>query len=118
MVIKMLPWHHPGFQRLTNYLAKERGREGSIDLEIQHNLRPTRSLSDVVAQFKANAEFLRQRVRGIALYHEVMSFHAADRPTLTPEIIEDLVRTYLELRAPNALALAMVHQDNAKATFL
>ena len=45
------------------------------------------------------------------MYHEILSFHKADREHLTPEVLEDLTRKYLSLRAPDGLAFASSHHD-------
>lgn len=109
MVIKTLRWKVAGFDRLADYIGKEAGREDSF--QILHNLRQTDSLREIADQFRDNDGYRRQRKNGVVLYHEILSFSGEDRDHLTPEVLEDLARQYVDLRAPKGLAFAMPHYD-------
>ena len=109
MIIKSMTWKYAGFAKLAGYLTKHRGKEEHYDLEVFHNLVPDEDVADIVHQFKENDTYRKKRKNGIALYHEVMSFHAGDTDDLSPEMLQDLANKYLEMRAPDALAFASVH---------
>ncbi len=77
-----------------------------------HNLISTADHPDaILAEFLDNYRHLRQRKNGNALYHEILSFSPEDRPHLTPAILEDLTRHYIQLRCPDALVYARAHLD-------
>jgi hypothetical protein len=79
-----------------------------------HNL--TSDLEDldhIRSEFNANSRLLPPRRNGNVLYHEIMSFHASDTESISEFVLEDLIRRYLDLRAPRALAYARTHLDTA-----
>ena len=108
MVIKTIRWKTRSFNRLIDYISKDAEREGSF--AVLHNLRPG-DLPSIAEQFRANDSHRKIRANGVVLYHEILSVSALDRASVTPEILEDLCRHYLKLRAPNALAFAQPHFD-------
>lgn len=67
--------------------------------------------SEVEREFLKNARHRKPRKNGVVLFHEVLSFHEADASLITPEILRDIARYYLGLRAPEALAYGVVHGD-------
>lgn len=64
------------------------------------------------AAFAAN-EANRRFARKEHLYalHEFLSLHPADKEHATIEVLEDLTYKYLQLRAPNGMAIYMVHTN-------
>ena len=95
------------FAGLLGYFRKEDAGQA-----ILHNLRSTKDdLRAIEQEFAANAGYLPRRKNGVVLFHEVLSFHARDSEQLTPEILADIVKHYLQLRAPKALAYAKPHYD-------
>ena len=108
MIVKTIRWHTRSFNRLVDYVAKDAEREESF--AVLHNLRPG-DLPSIAEQFRANDAYRKERANGVVLYHEILSVSDLDREAVTPEILEDLCRHYLELRAPNALAFAQPHFD-------
>lgn len=73
----------------------------------------------IIQAFEENDQFRRQRSNGVILYHEIVSFAEENRERLEndPEILLDLARKYLELRCPDSLAIANIHQDTPKPHF-
>ena len=65
----------------------------------------------ILAELLDNYRLLRKRKNGNALYHEILSFSSKDRPDLTPAILDDLTRQYIQLRCPDALVYAKAHLD-------
>ncbi len=108
MIVKSMARKSATFGQLLAYLNRPAAKGAAI----LHNL--ATSVDDLAAirrELADNARLLSRRRNGNLLYHEVLSFGAGDRDKLSPEILEDLVRRYLELRAPHALAYAKAHLD-------
>ncbi len=79
---------------------------------IAHNLQTAGDdIPGIHREFLDNARYLPPRKNGNVLYHEVISFSGEDQASITPTILEDLTRKYLELRAPDALAYGKAHFD-------
>ncbi len=108
MIVKSLTWKTRGFDRLVDYIGKER-RDEDETFRLLHNLRPSRNLTGIAGQFWANDAYRKERVNGVVCYHEILSFLSGEDVPL--DVAEDLAREYLELRAPNALAYAEPHFD-------
>ena len=110
MVIKSLSRRDPAsIGQLLGYIS----REGAGDRPLLHNLPLSASadLTAAAAAFLENAALLPERKNGIAYYHEILSLSGCDQPQATAEMLLDLARHYLQLRAPAALAYGRVHFD-------
>ena len=108
MIVKTLRWKTRGFNRLVEYIGKE-ARPDRESFRLLHNLRPSRNLTGIVRQLGEQDSFRIPRKNGVVMYHEILSF--AEGQEVPLNIVEDLTRKYLELRAPNALAYAEPHFD-------
>ncbi len=95
---------------LHQLLWSYRVRATSYGPSILHNLGSS-DPDGIRQQFQRNAHLLPPRKNGNTLYHEILSFGAEDRERVTPAMLEDLTRRYLELRAPYALGYARAHFD-------
>ena len=113
-IIKSIGRKDSNFKQLIHYLHKLDGGEKEMFTYL-HNLSGVMpdDLEGIEEAFKNNNAFRRKRKNGIGQYHEVMSFHPDDTAYLQehPEILEDLARVYLGLRAPHTLAIARPHTD-------
>lgn len=80
-----------------------------------HNLRSAfDSLPQIEAEFLENARHIRNQPKaGVVLYHEIIAIAEADREQVTEEMLVDLTREYLRLRAPNALGYARAQFNTA-----
>lgn len=106
MIVKSMSRKAPSFGQLLKYMRDSK----SLGPAICHNLSAgAHDLAAIEKEFLGNYNFLPPRKNGNVLYHEVLSFSDFDRPNVTPKIIEDLTRKYLDLRAPFALAFAQAH---------
>lgn len=77
---------------------------------LAHNLQAqAEETPKVLREFLENYRHLPSRKRGVVLYHEVLSLSGEDREKITPGILEDLGREYLERRAPEAMAYGVAH---------
>lgn len=67
-------------------------------------------------EFETNSRHLRARKNGVSLYHEIISIKRAEHLSVEAqkEKLAQLVRSYLEARAPHQLAFGMIHDDHAE----
>jgi hypothetical protein len=106
MIIKSMARKSKSFGQLLGYID----RPQEVGPALGHNL--TSTVDDPAAlrrEFLVNSHLLPERRNGNILYHEVLSFAAADREHLSPTVLEAITRHYLEIRAPYALAYARAH---------
>ena len=106
MIIKSLSRKTPSFRQLYNYINKQ----AEPNIFFTHNLLEKK---DTVEQFRENIKDIPKRKNGVCLYHEILSFHTQDK-NITPELVIDLGKDWLSLRAPNNLGYGAVHthKDN------
>ena len=104
----------PNFEQLLGYINKESAQSNHVKT-LLHNLPDVASedIDGITQAFKDNDAFRHQRKNGVVQYHEVISFAPEDRETLirNPQILTDMARKYLDLRAPHSLAIARPHFD-------
>lgn len=108
MIIKSMSRKTVSFRQLLAYIDGPE-RKGA---PLLHNLGEVMDPDQIRREFQANAHLLPARKNGNILFHEVLSFSAADQEALTPNVLEALTRHYLEIRAPYALGYARAHFDS------
>jgi len=85
--------------------------ENGKTLFIRNNIRG-HSLSDWCKEFTVNEAKRARKMKGSnVVYHEILSWHELDREVITLSKLEAMAREYIRLRNPNALVLAVAHQD-------
>ncbi len=101
------------FGRLINYMLKPGAREKRPEQSlIKHNmLSPESDPAAITAEFEQNASYRRRRANGVVLYHEVISPHPKDGHLVSDELLEDIGRVYMAMRAEEGLAVAAIHRD-------
>jgi hypothetical protein len=114
MIVKIKGRKTPTYQQLLNYIARDKDRlvdkQGQSFL-LLHNVRGG-GIDEWVKQFNVNEGFrLHKRRDNILLYHEIVSFHKADKVSL--EILEDMAKEYIRLRNPNGMYVAVPHYDKS-----
>jgi len=108
MMIKSMARKSVSFGQLLDYF----GAPEKTGPALLHNLQSRQDDPAAIrCEFNTNAHLLPPRKNGNVLYHEILSFGDGDEAALTPAILEDLTRRYLDLRAPYALAYAKAHFD-------
>lgn len=108
MMIKSMARKSVSFGQLLDYF----GAPEKTGPALLHNLQSRQDDPPAIRrEFNTNAHLLPPRKNGNVLYHEILSFGEGDEAALTPVILEDLTRRYLDLRAPYALAYAKAHFD-------
>jgi hypothetical protein len=83
-----------------------------------HNMRGDRT-DEWVQEFRDN-EAYRQvtRVDSTKLFHEILSWSPKDAHLLDEAALLDLARTYIDMRAPNGMAVVVSHRDPDKHAHL
>lgn len=99
------------FGQLLRYVLQKEKEGPNPEVLLTQNLRG-KDIPTWVKEFTQNEQKrLSKRRNSVRIFHEIMSFAPEDSPHLSPSTVEDLVQEYLERRAPQALALAVIHQD-------
>jgi hypothetical protein len=113
MHIKTVRWKKKRAGILLRYIESDKGRGPAEDsFVIYHNI-PVTTLEGSIRAFDENDSFRKARRNGVRYYHEVLSFHPKDRDLVTPEILENIARKYIEIRCPRALVYARPHLHEA-----
>ena len=113
-LIRSISPRHSTSGSLANYIFRD------IDSEINspaylHNILGVEpdNLESIIATFEKNNDYRKQRRNSVAHYHEVISFSKKDKEAIqkNPALLMNFAKKYLELRAPNSLAVAKPHFD-------
>jgi len=110
MVVKsMSRKEKPDFGQLLDYINKGKHK---INPAVFHNLKTNKDELKIIGkEFLDNYQHSAKRKNGVIFYHEIISFSADDKEKITLEILDDLAREYLNLRAGQALGYAKAHLD-------
>lgn len=103
------------FAQLVGYMDRGVG-QGDGERLIWHNLygHERMATEELVAEFEANAKYLKARKNGNILYHEVLSLSAGHnlRREELSRAIAGIGYEYLRQRAPDQLAYGVAHMDS------
>lgn len=96
------------FASLLNYFLKEKGAK----IDICHNIPSHYYQSEIIDTFADNARYLHERKNGNLAYHEIISFPVTqhDRSKVNTAL-QNIGRTYLSERAPQNIAVGVIHND-------
>lgn len=96
------------FASLLNYFLKE----DDTEIDLRHNLPYDSQRSEILDTFLDNARYLNKRKNGNTAYHEILSFPVMnhDRENLKVAL-RDIGRIYLKERAPDNIAVGVIHYD-------
>lgn len=96
---------------LVRYVLND-GQENAKPMDsfvILNNIH-TVNVAKIHKEFLLNDQYRAKRKNGICYYHEILSISPKDINHVTEEILEDLAKTYIEIRgAKEALVLAKAH---------
>lgn len=109
MIIKTFARKSPNFPQLIHYITQDRPHN-------QQPLRffqclPSQEIASIIQAFQENDSYRIPRKNGNACYHSILSFHTLDNAFITPNILYDLIRQYIQLRAPHTPCFAQSHHD-------
>lgn len=109
MILKSLSRKTPSYRQLLTYI--NRGSDPDF-LAITHNLAANDHEHEaIVTEFEVAASRMKKRKNGVYLYHEILSAHPDDK-NVTPEMLEDVAREYIEKRAKGGLVYARAHMES------
>ena len=114
MIIKSKTYRYKPnlYKKLIDYTFSDKGRaQEEKAWSFFHNL-STFTPDGIETAFEENNTFRKKRVNGIALRHLILSFSPDDTPYLTPEIIQDLVEKFLELRGEKGIVIGRLHEHD------
>ena len=96
------------FASLLNYFLNEKDAE----IDLRHNVPYDYQREEILEAFLDNARYLHARKNGNTAYHEILSLPATDfdREKLKAAL-RDIGRIYLEERAPENIAVGVIHND-------
>lgn len=108
MILKSLSRKTPSYRQLLTYI--NRGSDPNF-LAITHNLAANDHEHEaIVTEFEVAASRMKKRKNGVYLYHEILSAHPDDK-NVSPEMLEDVAREYIEKRAKGGLVYARAHME-------
>ncbi|MBI1289495.1 MAG: relaxase/mobilization nuclease domain-containing protein [Flavobacteriales bacterium] len=113
MIIKVLPIRsYNAIQNVVNYIAIDKGRITDHRTQgIFHNLYST-ELRDISMQLQSNfADHARTRKNRTKARHVILSINPLDREKVNMEIMDDLVKEYIDKAFPNAISFGTHHVD-------
>jgi hypothetical protein len=111
MIVKFNRWKKAEFKKLLKYIDDDKGRGKGSEYAIFHNITIPK-LEDAISEFQENDQYRKKRNGGVAIYHEILSFHEKDTSHLTPDVLDDIAKKYIELRGESALCFAKAHIDD------
>lgn len=112
MIIKSMSRKQATFSQLIDYIATGASREQHT---CYHNTY-SEQRDALKREFEANARHLRARKNGVYLYHEIISLKRQTYLSLEEQKakLSQIVKSYLEARAPHQLAFGMIHDDHSE----
>jgi len=117
MIIKSTSRRDNNFSQLIEYIHRDgtsRGADSFTNFTYVHNIdvKPGERRK-IIEAFYENDVHRKRRKGGVSQYHEILSFSPDDTKTIeqNPNILWDVATRYINLRAPNSLAVAKPHYD-------
>ncbi len=106
-----------GIRQLVYYINQQaKQRQSPLEQEVEPilwNLRTQENDTRTIAEeFIENANLIKdQSGNRVRVLHEIISFHPEDKSKITADMLEEMGREYLSLRAQDALGYAKPHFD-------
>lgn len=114
MILKNLT-RRSGTHQLLSYLFEKQRKtpEGKEkQLIIRHNIRSRASVKKWKKEFDQNESYrLRRRKDNVKLHHTILSISNKDSHLVDDKMLRSIAHKYFELRGPQNMYLATVHQD-------
>jgi hypothetical protein len=115
MILKSHSRRTESYGQLIGYLTRDGAVARGADQEpilFRHNVFGA-SNAEIVEEFKANERNrLNHRANNIRLYHDIISWRAADAERLTDDTIARIAGKYAELRNDSALYAGAIHRNS------
>ncbi|MCH8904458.1 MAG: relaxase/mobilization nuclease domain-containing protein [Bacteroidetes bacterium] len=117
MIIKSLTRKDESYSQLIRYIlqdAKDISEASKKSFVIRHHIKGD-TLEDITKEFQENERYrINKRSNNSKIFHTIMSFSDKDRKNLTLEKMKNLTQSYIQLRSPNAMVLAVPHFEDKK----
>ncbi len=98
-------------RKFIHYVVNDTKSLGDKPIIVKQFLRGY-DMENWVEQLKSNDNARRyNHSRRTTFRHDLVSFHSKDSEQLTPPVLMDLARKYLEVRSPKSMGFASVHYD-------
>ncbi len=101
-------WKKANYKKIISYITNKTWETEKSSFTEYHNIK---NPNNALKEFYANEKYRKKRKNGVALYHEILSFHHLDSKKLTLPKLNDIASKYISIRASNALCLASPHFD-------
>ncbi|OFX27007.1 MAG: hypothetical protein A2033_16055 [Bacteroidetes bacterium GWA2_31_9] len=110
MIIKKLSWKSFLAKKLITYINNGMEQSDENTITIYHNV-PNPSYDGTIRALNENSKYRKLRKGSVIFYHEILSFAKESTPFLSSDVLEDITRKYISLRAENAICYAKPHFD-------
>ncbi len=100
-----------GVKGLINYLFKHEDREGKRQMVVKHNLSGS-NRGRWIAQLEYNNSLRKiQRKQSVSMHHTIISFSGKDTEHITPKLLKDIAKQFIELHGKDGMFLITEHRD-------
>ena len=96
--------------KMLNQLAYQTRDDNLSHLSVTHLMKGIK-VHDWVSEFEENQSKRKSRKGGVIMYHDILSFARMDTDMLNHNKLKDIARQYIQLRSPEAQAVATFHFD-------
>jgi hypothetical protein len=106
-------------KQLAKYVLTDKGTiERPLETALIRNINEL-DINDMHKAYLTNEKYRKQRKNGIALLHEMVCLEKDFAHHATPEILKDLMETYIKMRgAEQALCIAQIHNNGQHLHFM
>lgn len=115
MILKIKSRKRATWRQLLRYMEDGMDERSIV---FAHNLRGN-TIDEWVQEFRDNEAYRQvKRSDSTKLFHEIISWAPDDAHLLEQQKLLDLARTYIDMRAPNGMAVVVSHRDPDKHAHL
>ena len=108
-VLKMLSRQNLSFGHTLDYITRDTA--GGLSKPVLHNLRsPYTHKEGIVDEFLSNEAYHKVTSGRVYYYHSILSLGEGDKEHVTPEMMQEIAKKYLQLRG-DIIAVAVPHFD-------
>jgi hypothetical protein len=115
MIVKNLT-RKSGTNQLLRYIFKYISQEEKVGLDqeqfvIRHNVHG-HDINSFITAFKENeSKRLYRRIDQTTVHHTILSWSNKDKDHVTPAMLKDIARKYIQIRGENNLYVGTIHND-------
>ena len=114
MLVKLLSRHGlSAIEHSIRYILNESktvSKDGELVQPILQNLRSApNDLQGLSNELIDNESFRKVTSNRVFMFHEILSFGSGDKSKITPEMVQDIIQKYLQLRGDDLVCIAIAH---------